>query len=60
MMFFEYETNHPNLVGVEQESLRSYLEGEGVWNQMRDSLDDLLDLCEKELHARRTGADSPV
>ncbi|MCI5066471.1 hypothetical protein MRY87_12175 [bacterium] len=60
MMFFEYETTHPNLVGLEQEGLRRYLEGQGVWSNMRDQLDEMLDLCEKELHARRTGADSPV
>lgn len=60
MMFFEYNTSHPNLVGIEQESLRRYLEKSGVWDNMREQLDSLQELCEKELHARRTGLDSPM
>ena len=60
MTFFEYETSHPNLLGLEQEGLRRYLEEHGVWDEMRNKLDPLMDLCEKELNARRTGTESPL
>lgn len=60
LMFFEYETNHPNLVGMEVDGIRSYLEGSGVWDEMREKLDQLMEQVEKELEARRNGVESPV
>jgi hypothetical protein len=60
MVFFEYETSHPNLLGIEQESLRRYLEGSGVWDKLREDLDALQDLCDRELEARRSGTESQL
>ncbi|MCB0319390.1 MAG: hypothetical protein KDD60_00610 [Bdellovibrionales bacterium] len=60
MTFFEYETNHPNLIGIEQEDVRRYLETQGVIEEMRKELDKMLDLCARELEARRNGLESPL
>ena len=60
MTFFEYQTSHPNILGIEQEALRRYIDSNNVWDEMRLELEALSDLCARELQARRDGLDSPL
>ena len=55
LQFFNYDTNHPNIVGIEREELEAFLKVEGVLTQLEDDLDELIRDCESELAERRGG-----
>ncbi len=56
LMFFDYETSHPNIIGLERDELRRYLEASGVWDKMLDDVDALQEDAKVVLAERRGGS----
>ncbi|MCB0333165.1 MAG: hypothetical protein KDD55_06670 [Bdellovibrionales bacterium] len=53
LQFFNYESEHPNLVGIERDDLESFLKIEGILDQLEDDLDALQTKCQEELEERQ-------
>ncbi len=55
LQFFNYESEHPNIVGIDREELESFLKIQGVLDQLEDDLDALQTQCQEELQERQGG-----